>query len=443
MAGVRNGYANAIAVTNVAVASVEGGTADISFDIQWENSWKLSWSDDGGATTVMNWDAAWVFLKFRTASGYWQHALLTADGHTATSNMVIDVGSNGTNGSVGVFIRRETDGSGTFGGEGVRVRWDFAKSGLGGTTDVDIAVHAIEMVYIPEGAFALGSGGSESGHFYEYPVSSQPYYVNSEAAILHGTSSGFLCNTYGGSFTIPAEFPKGFAAFYCMKYEITQGQYASYLNHLTPDTAAVRYPAFYGSSRHTIECVDNVYRADAPDRACNYLSVQDLCSYLAWAGLRPMTELEFEKTCRGTMLPEPNEYPWGSTTATRMTGFVGTDGSGHETALPETANYHTYDGPVRVGIFAEPGASRQKSGAGYYGVMNLYGNVSETVVCATLTRGRDFIPVHGDGSGIIPLEYWPAYDGFMRRTAMTSNRSTGTSSSREYHFGGRGVRTGP
>jgi formylglycine-generating enzyme required for sulfatase activity len=443
--------ANAINVTNVSIASVSGGTADIQFDISWSNSWNLSWSDDGGLTSVTNWDAAWVFLKFKTPSSGWRHAWLSSTGHTATGGTAIELGSNGSGTNVGVFIRRATQGSGPLVAQGMKLSWDFAQSGLGGTTDVDISIHAIEMVYVPRGAFALGSGGAEANHFYKYPVITDPYIVMNEAAIDCGQSAGRLFNFNGASFSIPDAFPKGYAAFYCMKYEISQGQYAAFLNQLDSGEADARYPAYYGSARCSIAVVSNQYAASAPDRACNYLGVADICSYLDWAGLRPMTELEFEKVCRGTLHTEPNEYVWGTTTVTKPSSLSGVDGSGAEIALPASANCNSgwTNGPLRVGIFAEPGSSRQKSGSGYYGVMDLAGNVSECVVMA-IGDGVSYVPTHGNGllSGL--PDGWPAYTGFMRRGGswsgsssplQTSYRDAGTDSTRSSTYGGRGVRT--
>jgi len=37
----------------------------------------------------------------------------------------------------------------------------------------------------------------------------------------------------GPSGKLPVEFPKGYAAFYCMKYEINQGQYGDFFSQLT------------------------------------------------------------------------------------------------------------------------------------------------------------------------------------------------------------------
>ncbi len=444
--------ANAINVTNVSISSVSGGMADVQFDISWSNSWNLSWSDDGGQTTITNWDAAWVFLKFKTPSSSWRHGMLASSGHTAAAGTSIEIGANGSGTNIGVFIRRATQSAGELVAQGMKLRWDFAQSSLGGTSDVDISVHAIEMVYIPEGSFALGSGGAESTHFYKFPISSDPYIVTNESAITAGTTTGNLnCDGNNYRSSLPASFPKGYAPFYCMKYEISQGQYASFLNHLDSGLASARYPDFFGSNRFSIATVSNQFVVSAPDRACNFLNVADVCSYLDWAGLRPMSELEYEKSCRGTTQPEPNEYAWGSTTITRFLAFNGVDGSGSETALPALANsyYGTNNGPVRVGIFAEQSASRQKSGSGYYGVMDLSGNVSELAVAAYLD-GPSYIPTHGDGTlPVLPVG-WPGYQGFFRRggswgssaiALSVSIRDTTMTSARDANYGGRGVRT--
>ncbi len=447
--------ANAINVTNVSITSVSGGMADVQFDISWSNSWNLSWSDDGGQTTVTNWDAAWVFLKFKTPSSGWRHGMLASSGHTAVAGTSIELGSNGAGTNIGVFIKRDALGAGSLSAQGLKLRWDFAQSSLGGTSDVDISIHAIEMVYIPKGAFALGSGGVDQNHFYKFPTGTDTYYVTNETAISYDYSAGKLfCDGFGSiRYTISNSFPKGYASFYCMKYEISQGQYAAFLNHLDSSEADARYPAYSGTYRYTISVASNQYAATAPDRACNFLSVQDLCSYLDWSGLRPMTELEFEKACRGTINPEPNEYPWGTTTVTKFSTLSGVDGSGSETALPASANCNyssVSNGPVRVGVFAQPGASRQKSGAGYYGVMDLAGNVSECVVMAYL-EGLSYIPTHGDGHLYSAPEGWPTFTGFMRRGGswndsnyllQTSWRDSSASSLRSYSCGGRGVRTG-
>ena len=61
-------------VTNVAV--VTGG--NLQFDIAWEDSWRASWKE--GDTEWTNWDAAWIFVKYRKqgAPG-WSHATLSVN----------------------------------------------------------------------------------------------------------------------------------------------------------------------------------------------------------------------------------------------------------------------------------------------------------------------------------------------------------------------------
>lgn len=454
--------ANNATLTNLTLTGVTATTADIEFDLSWENSWRLSWSDDGGATTVENWDAVWVFAKYREQGGSWKHAWLSSSGHTATGGSVIDIASNGGITNVGAFVYRSATGSGTMNCSNMRLRWNMAANGLSGTDNIDLSVHAIEMVYIPQGAFHLGSGGSESIHFYTYPDIGTTYYLTSEDAINAPTPGatdrypeykGALDYPYA-PLIIPQIYPKGYFSFYCMKYEVSQGQYASFLSYLDPSQASVRYPAFYGSSRYTIHLGGNgKYIADAPDRACNYLGWADLSAYLDWACLRPMTEFEFEKACRGTHLPEPDEYAWGDTTRVALTNFFGTDGSGAETALPEEANCAGSSSskyPARVGIFARQGSTRHDGGATYYGVMEMTGNVEEWVVNSYRAEGVAFIPKNGDGSLLTGIADWPTYSGMGWRggygegsAVSDRGRIDDAVSGRVSTGGGRGVRSEP
>jgi hypothetical protein len=136
------------------------------------------------------------------------------------------------------------------------------------------------------------------------------------------------------------------------------------------------------------------FSCSRPDRSANYLIWADGAAYLDWAGLRPMTELEYEKTCRG---PEPavaGEYAWGNTNLVRAANIFGAE-NGTETTDP-TANmvYNVSgsqpfvpfvggdggDGPLRVGIFARATTTREQAGATYYGVMEMSGNSWERCV---------------------------------------------------------------
>lgn len=161
------------------------------------------------------------------------------------------------------------------------------------------------------------------------------------------------------------------------------------------------------------------------DRACSYLSWADGCAFADWAGLRPMTELEFEKACRGPLTPVANEYAWGTATIMADAARVlsGAE-NGTETVTSSTAlggcNYggaaHTGDGdagsgPLRVGIFATNGSSRVSAGASYWGIMELSGSLWERPVTIGNATGRSFTGLDGNGvlnaSGDADVSNWP------------------------------------
>ena len=54
-------------------------------------------------------------------------------------------------------------------------------------------------------------------------------------------------------------------------------------------------------------------------------------------------------------------------------------------------------GPLRVGIFAESSTGRTTGGAGFYGNLELAGNLHEMVVSLGRIQGRQFQGTHGDG----------------------------------------------
>ncbi|MDD4982301.1 MAG: SUMF1/EgtB/PvdO family nonheme iron enzyme [Candidatus Omnitrophica bacterium] len=461
--------ANNLNVSNVSLGNVSLGqaTAVVQFDISWDNSWR----------TNTNYDAAWIFVKYSTNAGAsWNHATLKASGTdtagfsagTGTAlNIVVPVDKKGA------FLRRSANGAGNISTSSIQFIWDYGTDGVIGTSTVRVKVFAVEMVYIPTAAFYVGSGGSETAAFYAYPTTTNAYLISSENSIDVGTTSGYLyypSTTYGGDRTgpIPAAFPKGYTAFYMMKYDISQGQYADFLNTLTSTQAAARYPG-YSNYRHTISGSYPSYSASRPDRSCNYLSWADLCAYADWAALRPMTELEFEKACRGTSVPTPNEYAWGNTTITQATTISGTE-NGTETISNSGANCNygsvTFSGgdagqgPLRCGIFATSSSTRINSGAGYYGVMDLSGNLWKRAVTVGNATGRAFTGLNGNGgldsSGNADVSYWPdttATGAGLRggswssgtSNARTSDRSNAanTSPGRGYSYGGRCVRTSP
>jgi len=74
---------------------------------------------------------------------------------------------------------------------------------------------------------------------------------------------------------------------------------------------------------------------------------------------------------------------------------------------------------VRCGIFANDTSDRNKSGAGYYGSMELTGNLYELTVSVGNANGRGFTGLHGDGSlsgdGDANVTNWPVVNGYSLR----------------------------
>jgi hypothetical protein len=233
--------ANNTSISNVSLTGKNTGSQYIlvQFDISWENSWRSS-------SAPNNWDAAWVFVKYRVASGAWQHAWLNESGHTAPSGSTIDPGlltpgaafNASTNPGLGAFIYRSADGTGTFSKTGVQLRWNYGANGVANDAVVEVSVFAIEMVYVLAGSFAAGSGGGESSAF---TLST----INTPNATTAPSGTGSLGGAAGGfptGQTAPANasWPNGYNPFYCMKYEISQQQYVDFLITLTQTQATAR-----------------------------------------------------------------------------------------------------------------------------------------------------------------------------------------------------------
>ena len=408
--------ADDLKIENVRVAPRDAKTATVTFDLAWSNSWRHGSFHD----------AAWVFFKVRADSrSGWQPVRLIADkvvdptGYDQKAGTPLEfVVPDGNDGFVGMFVRRAADGNGALAARNVTAVWDFtANEGVKkDVKNVRMQAFGIEMVYVAEGPFCLGSGGTELNSLHAYTGDGQntpPYRVTGAGAIPTGRQEGKLwakgiVPEDGGE--IPAAFPNGYAAFYCMKFcHFTQSQYVGFLSTLTAARVKERY--YTGYHGHAIKrfgkSPDYTYTAAAPDERCPWLSWAECAAYSAWAGLRPMTELEYEKTCRGPRDPEPND------------------------ATPS-----------------------------YWGVAGVNGGtVYERPVSAGSAAGRRFAGTHGRGAAALPAD-WPSVSGVvyrgdylhMRRySAVGHLRTSGRSNANSVHAdrhnhpyaGWRAVRSAP
>lgn len=507
--------ANDIRVTNLTFNTLDTaeGHVRIRFDIEWKNSWRTS-------SAPNNWDAAWVFVKVRPVGGTWRHARLHGDaGHIAGTGTPATIRTGlltpanpfdaATNWGVGVFIYRSTDGTGTFTNTGVQLRWDYGWNGLDCDDIAEVKVFAIEMVHVPEGDFYVGSGGGETGRFRRGGTPTNlPFLVETEGIIpiadnassLWGSGPMSNWTTVGAAGNLPAAFPKGHRAYYSMKHHVSQQAYVNFLNTLTyaqqitrtavlPNSASgtgalsatnlgrngidIRTPGVPSSVPAVYACNltdDGVFDApdDGQDIIHNYFSWADLAAYLDWSGLRPMTELEYEKSANGPLLPVNNAYAWGTTAVVNSTTTITNANTSSETANPGTARIVSQidAGPRRVGVFARPGnLARADAGAGYYGILDLSGSAWERVI--NVATGRSYTGVHGNGAlsatGTHNVANWPTANnadiptgtglrggqwGGSLADSRTADRGAAVlfqafDANRGAAYSGRGVRTAP
>lgn len=396
-------WANHLVISGVTPDQAAG---TVTFGLRWQNSWRTN-------LPPFNWDAAWVFVKFRECgvdpNTEWTHGVINLGASTipAALESTTRIGTPGIDAdNLGVMLRRTAVGKFNDGApNSVTLR---VTNMLAAGIPMDIKVFGIEMVFIPQGQFFVGDGVNTSTYGNFFP----PQLIDAASGqTLVSSTSSSLPNV-----TIPATFPNGFNAFYIMKYEISHGQYADFLNTLPANAENPRNVRTTGGTNFRHAMMDNGtaptrFYSPYPDRALNYIGWADLLAYLDWAALRPYTELEYEKACRGSRAPIPGEYAWGNTTIIEGRTYNTTvpAENGTEVLLEPNANCNLYNntfvggtggsGPTRVGIFARNDATitRTQSGATYYGVLDMTGNLWEYVVLATQNGIAEFNGALGDG----------------------------------------------
>lgn len=488
--------ANNIQVSNVIITgnNPAGGFALVQFDLSWENSWRTS-------SVPNNWDAAWVFIKYREVGGEWHHALLNDTGYSTGTGTgsILEIGLKDdksafhltSNPGIGAMIYRDADGSGTFSASNIQLRWNYSANGISTVTTVEAKVFAVEMVLIPGGSYELGDGVA-LGSFRQI-ASNVPFQVGSAGAALkvgntlHDDTqiegNGIwvdgdegISKSSDSATDMNADFPTGFRGFYCMKYELSQGEYRDFLNMLTRtqqnlrtrvDISGTSVTNRYimndatspGTERSSIRCdaslpatgpvvfycdldMDEIGNEsnDGEWLACSRLGWGDCAAYLDWIGLRPISEIEYEKASRGPISAVSGEFAWGTA---GIVGAIYTRSNPGEINEEISNNYSLTDGNAgvntshinmgvsRVGIFASNNlnTNRVSSGASYYGVMELSGSVWEHAVTVGNTTGRSYTGLHGDGelntSGDADVSNWPGADaiGSGRRGGAWSSGS--------------------
>ncbi len=430
---------------NLHISAPKVNGQHLSFTIAWENSWNYT-----DSIAPFNHDAVWLFAKARSsAETDWFHLPLKGTSYTSgdAPSLTTKVAADGK----GAFISLSSRGAYKSLGQRMELEADTSLD----LSSLDIRLFGIEMVYVPEGAFYAGDAASK--YSFIDTRNQEPYLLTSEKEAIQLLGS-LESNIPAGA--IPVSFPKGFAAFYCMKYEISQQQFTDFLNSLNvsqqadqlavPPTSpagtfalapyeqsrngiAIVYPALQNKPA-VLACNANnntIFNEeyDAQTRACNYLNWENISAYLDWAALRPLTELEFEKVNRGPAEPLKKEFAWGSQSAANGNTVI--DNGSPEEKVAETAEapfglanfgegYQAdyLQGPLRSGFAATATTSRIESGSSYYGVKDMSGNVWEACV-ATNEAGLHFTGSSGDGllstRGLANEPGWPGKEGSGHR----------------------------
>lgn len=406
--------ANNVQVSNISLNGQNSAShfSLVNYNITWDNGWRT-------ATNESNYDGAWIFVKYRKANtSEWRHATLNLTGNTEPSGATIKVSADGK----GAWMYRNANGQGTVNWTGAKIQWNYGVDGVNDNDSVEIKVFATEMVFVPTGAFYLGSGGTGTNEFRKGGTGTiTPFLVNASGAITVGNT---VANLYydnnassGGDQVgpIPATYPTGYNGFWLMKYEASQQQVVDFLNHLDATKATANNPGGFTGTHPALV-------APQPERACG-ISWKILAAYADWSGMRPYTEMEYEKACRGANIASvSNEYAWGNTTLVGLTGVTNPGTQNEAASSPATANcnyLNSYGALVRCGIFATATSTRSQAGAGYYGSMEMSGNLWEYVVTAGNADGRSFTGQHGDGvldgAGAASVTAWPTTTGFSIR----------------------------
>jgi hypothetical protein len=521
-------------------------TLEINFDLLWDNSWRNDIAGAGNAVPN-NYDAIWLFIKYELSPGVWKHGLVKPTGNNIGAGFTIDV----TTDQVGAFVYRSVNGTGNSNVIGNTLLWDYSTTGLISATGINVQVMAIEMVMVPQGGYVAGDGmcnGTASrcrGGYHSFNAGTLFTSVglstslvsniktqgsnSCDAAHIQHSGTGFGIDLDNGidwdnNSTIDyPDFPTGYHDYYVMKYEITQEQYCDFLNYLTgpqqiANCSATSLGMFMADNNartspnvgNGIQCqcaptastqgfyacnlnTSNPYNSfdDGQTRACNWMSWDQAMAYLDWCGLRPMSELEFEKACRGPLpsfgadkagglitpllsvgMPVTGAgIPAGTTINAILTGnyydapgltyreglysditisnnatsastamrsfgpyqinsrtyttsgiasnayfypnvirishslsttSISNAGREDERNTTPYANYHlasTLNHPLRAGIFATSTTNtRYFSGASYYGIMDMTGNLEERVSAVTTLSGVAYSRfMHGNG----------------------------------------------
>ena len=190
---------------------------------------------------------------------------------------------------------------------------------------------SMEMIYIPEGLFVMGS---EDTGYYKLPI--QLVYLNAYWIDKMEVTSVQYDN--------------------CVQVGACQALGQSQPSYLTPTGTPLLQESLDQDISPEITSVSTHSNGNYPVVHVSWKNAQEYCE---WTGRRLPTEAEWEKAARGPWVPSQDAptYPWG------------------ESIQCDKANY----GDVTCGHYGLMPVGSFPSGSSPYGVMDMAGNVSEWV----------------------------------------------------------------
>lgn len=397
----------------------------LEFDLTWQHAWNNS----ATATPPENNDAAYITVYAKSRNSYtWERVKVKNNGGFYTEEYLpAAFREQGC-----VMLAKSPNQT------GFKVSL-YLESHFEPDMGYVYKVIAHEMVKVPSGPFWIGDGVSQERLGTGPAVA--PLLLEEEPEELQvGKKAGMLYDTgkFAPGGTIH-NFHFGYDEFYTMKCEISQTGFTEFLNSLTYSQQKAHVEraletlkpgdSWYPGGRQNRNGITVVMAADpvkmipavfgvdgngngiyneegdGGDRACNFLNFDDVTAYLYWAGMTLMTEFQFEKLCRGPEKPLAGEMAWGTNKAVDA-NTLARDGYPDEHATDKgdsdaglcAHGYSGPQGPLRCGFAAANNTTRIGSGAGYYGAMELSGNLWE--MCITLTGGLTSAPLGAPGKSL-------------------------------------------
>ncbi|MFH1678323.1 MAG: SUMF1/EgtB/PvdO family nonheme iron enzyme [Candidatus Omnitrophota bacterium] len=165
--------------------------------------------------------------------------------------------------------------------------WIFGKYWLDGADSAATGWHHLGLADEQEGIFIPSHTAGEAGDLFTI---TWDFSDNDDLFNLLSSGNRPLVRICAIEMvSIPAT--DNLDSFYLAKYEVSQAQYADYLNMLDTTTARNRR-ADKKTNGYSVSFASNAeygaqFAASAPERACNFISFEDAKAYADWAGAAP------------------------------------------------------------------------------------------------------------------------------------------------------------